>query len=395
MNDLNIGLLPTTHAVNAALLARLAANLDLTQTQYERARSAYEAVSQVLAADDRPALKHSRIVPHGSFALGTVIRPVNEEDEFDVDLICRLQETASLEPAQAKQLVGSCLKADARYATKTEEKRRCWQIKYAGEFHLDVAPVVPATNSGDWIPDRDLKRWMPTNPEGYAQWFNALADAARTERLEETRVIKADIEPFPVDPADRGWLRRLIQLLKRHRDIWKNSLPPTHIDFAPISIVITTLAGYTFARIRGEMRLSNPFELLQAIVKEMPAEMMRLKQKDESGREVWSLPNPSHPSENFANRWNEAAEWVEAFFSWCTALEGMFDTLEKSEGIDESIGELQKSFGERVANAAGRDYGDYIRKARETGNLKLTKAGLAASAAVAGTPVRQHTFYGD
>jgi len=86
---------------------------------------------------------------------------------------------------------------------------------------------------------------------------------------------------------------------------------------------------------------------------------------------------------------------VEAFFSWCTALEGMFDTLEKSEGVDESIGELQKSFGERVAKAAGRDYGDYMRKARETGNLKLTKAGLAVGAAAVGTPVRQHTFYGD
>ncbi|MFT3792330.1 MAG: nucleotidyltransferase [Rudaea sp.] len=261
MNDLNIGIVPSRDAVTAALLSRLAYNLDLTSTQYERARSAYETVGSVLAADLRLPLARSKVFPQGSFALGTVVKPLADSDEgFDVDLICRLASTEALLPAQAKALVGTCLANDGRYKDKLKEKARCWRVVFAGEFHMDIAPVVPRLAGGDLIPDRELRVWIPTAPELYATWFNRLADAAQTRRLTEAYVIKAEVIPFPDDPAERGWLRRLVQVLKRHRCVWRDSLPATRRDYAPISIIITTLAAYAFGEVASAQRFDSPLD---------------------------------------------------------------------------------------------------------------------------------------
>ena len=51
---------------------------------------------------------------------------------------------------------------------------------------------------------------------------------------------RADIEPFPAQSNIKGILRRIVQLLKRHRDI---AFADVKEDIAPISIIITTLAS--------------------------------------------------------------------------------------------------------------------------------------------------------
>src|SRR5690348_3668104 len=119
MNDLIIGQMPSPATTMSTLLAKLADDLDITPTQHKRAESAYKSVTEVLAADPAPALQNSRLFPQGSFALGTVVKPLSDDkDGFDVDLICRLAATTALLPAQAKNLIRNCLTNDERYADK-------------------------------------------------------------------------------------------------------------------------------------------------------------------------------------------------------------------------------------------------------------------------------------
>lgn len=393
MNDLNVGGLPTAAALNAALLGRLATNLDLTQTQYEQARSAYGSVSAVLAADPRPPLQNSKVFPQGSFALATVVKPLDGQDNaFDVDLICRLGSSTALAPAEAKALIGTCLQADGRYRDKVKEHSRCWRINYANEFHLDVAPVVPNGAAGDWIPDRKLHQWIATHPEAFAAWFNKLADQARTTLLLEGRVLaKAEVVPFPSDPAERGWLRQLVQLLKRHREIWRQTLPPASREFAPISIIITTLAAYAFASIK-QQQFATPLDLLAAIIDNIPSQVVQRTTED--GRTIWWIQSPV-ANENFANRWNENPAWPECFFAWCNAVATLFSSIGQAQGLDKSLGLLREAFGASVADRTSREYGEFMRQARETGQLRLKSSGLAVSSSAVGSQVRPHTFYGD
>lgn len=393
MNTSTIGQLPARNDLVGALLGRVAYNLDLTKAQYERARSAYETVSSVLAVGAPPALAHSKVFAQGSFALGTVIRPITEDCGFDVDLICRLAATSALTPAKAMRLIGAELKADGRYADKLQAKTRCWRICYEGDFHLDVAPVVPAGNGADLIPDRQLRCWIETHPEAFAAWFNALAEAARTQRLIESLTLKAEVTPFPADPDDRGWLRRIVQLLKRHRDLWVQTLAPWQREFAPISVIITTLAGYSFERVARSDTLASPYEVMRAIVVGM-TDFIETRQLPNGQVEHW-VHSPV-ANENFANRWNQAPDWYEVFLAWNKNVQDLFYRLERGEGLDTHVEVLTEAFGRQPAQRTLADFTAHMSRARQSGTARVvTGVGLVAGAQAAGALVRPHTFYGD
>src|SRR5699024_9166802 len=84
----------------------------------------------------------------GSFALGTPIRPVNDDEEYDLDFTCKLRQGVSRQThtqKQLKRLVGQELKdyREARQITHPlEAKNRCWRLAYRDElpFHMDIVP---------------------------------------------------------------------------------------------------------------------------------------------------------------------------------------------------------------------------------------------------------------
>ena len=63
----------------------LANGLNITQTMMKKAETAYNALGE--------HIKNSNeewdvvVYPQGSFQLGTVIKPVNDEEQYDVDLV--------------------------------------------------------------------------------------------------------------------------------------------------------------------------------------------------------------------------------------------------------------------------------------------------------------------
>ena len=381
-------------ALTAQLLGRVADSLDITPTQFQRAKLAYETISDAVTSSTDPRLTAAKIFPQGSFAIGTVVRPLSDaESEFDVDLACRLAANTSLAPAMAKWLVGAPLKADGRYADKLQEKPRCWRVNYAGEFHLDICPLVRAINS-DAIPDKELAMWILTHPEEYAKWFNERADRARTRLLMDSAVLRAEVAPFPEENADKGWLRRIVQLLKRHRDNWGLRVGGWQAEFAPISIIITTLAAMSFEReFHSGRQFTSPYDLIQRVIAGMPA---FIEQRNICGRVEWWIQSPV-AAENFANRWNQDQRWILAFKEWHMAALTNVHELVSVTGLDGARPVLDSAFGTSAAIKAINVYSQQVRFARDSGVLRFAPAagGLTASSAVAGTPVTRHTFYGD
>ncbi|PLS76897.1 MAG: nucleotidyltransferase, partial [Chloroflexi bacterium] len=73
------------------LLDKLGEELDIPDHIYEDAVVQYEAVGEWLDADDSPLKNYTpQIFPQGSFRLGTVVRPLNDDGEYDIDLVCHL-----------------------------------------------------------------------------------------------------------------------------------------------------------------------------------------------------------------------------------------------------------------------------------------------------------------
>jgi Cyclic GMP-AMP synthase DncV-like, nucleotidyltransferase domain len=366
------------------LLATSIADFDVPFPVYERAVARYQALGNWLADhwDDHP--ESGVVYPQGSIRLGTMVRPIAEGAEYDVDLVCRRDVAkASTTQAELKAEVGdgvaAYIAAGADGDPHREEGKRCWTLVYPREpFHMDVLPAVPnqeALPNGILLTDRDFRLWLPSNPVDYATWFRT-----RMEReYAEKRAIVAkqmDVEDVP-DWYVKTTLQRTVQALKRHRDIHFADEPVQR----PASIIITTLAARAYS---GGGSL---YEVLLEVVERMPTLVER-----RDG--VWWVANPVQEDENFADRWRSKPGSDERCFAWMAQAQTDLAAVGAERGLDRVVVNLAKSFGEGPAGRAGAKYGVTLREARDEGRLGAA-AGTATLGAASARSVPRHTFHGD
>jgi hypothetical protein len=337
-------------------LRDLSDELDVPPSKYQEAKDRYEAVGAWLGDDESELAPFSpTISPQGSFGLGTTVRPVGDGD-YDVDSVCLLESPPTgISQEQLKGIVGDRLKhPKSRYkgmVDPSEGGRRCWTIKYAdaSKFHLDVLPAVPddprwliglgvpeeLAETAIRITDRTTwnreAEWPRSNPKGFAAWFKgrmgeAFEDARRALALEKSADVEG-IEDFEV----RTPLQRVIQILKRHRD-----LRFAGDEDEPVSILITTLAAHAY---EGE------HDLADAILNVVPRMRDFVEQRDG----LFWVANPVNPKENFADKWAEKPRKAEVFFAWLASLEAELEELLTDTGWTELGAYLVDAFGERDA----------------------------------------------
>src|SRR5712664_4182042 len=232
-----------THTIVDDLLSLICQQLQITDSQHRQAESRYEALAFALDAPRSPLSGHGpALYPQGSLKLGTTVRPLGRE-EFDVDIVCELATDARQFPHPPALITGIAkyLNMLPAYVGKIRTKNRCVRIAYSDQFHMDVLPACQDPFNGGShlvVPDRDSQGWKPSNPKGYARWFESRC--AYTLKL-----VEGKSEPIPPkEPvAVKPTLKLATQLLKRWRDVKYVE----HKNLAPISIVLTTLAGLHFA----------------------------------------------------------------------------------------------------------------------------------------------------
>lgn len=129
------------------ILEELSKTLDITPAQFEAAKRSYEFVGEWLSKPESPLAPYDpEILPQGSFLLGTMIRPIHEDDDLDVDLVCRLTgKRISSTQYDVKRIVGDWLKQHDTFKRMfDEEGRRCWTLLHRNEakFHMDILPAI-------------------------------------------------------------------------------------------------------------------------------------------------------------------------------------------------------------------------------------------------------------
>lgn len=387
------------------ILEELARLLDVTETEFKTITSSYEAVGRFLAEGTSPLQAYNpSIHPQGSFLLGTVVRPISDEDDLDIDLVCELSnKPAHWTQYDLKKAVGDRLKSSDLYREKLDDEgKRCWTLLYGdNKYHLDVLPSLVCDNYRevvdryfaegvdrnpenlaihitdntryDYKTQTDADRWMISNPFGYAQWF--LASAKRAYTQQRTFACETKIDPVPKYSKERFILQRVVQLLKRHRDKMFDG-----DDDKPISIIITTLATRSYNDER------NLFRALHNI-----AHTMAENVEDRNGTK-W-VPNPVNITENFADRWPTNARLQQNFYKWIERLQKDITRLENAKGLPQIRTILDDMFGETISGKTYENYGKLLLERRKTGGLKagLTTATLGLTGSV---NVAAHNFYG-
>src|SRR5258708_21327957 len=375
------------------VIERLGQQLDLTETQRQTAEDRYKAVGAWISGSDDPILRTATIYAHGSFALGTINKPLSY-DEYDVDLACLIAGlSSSCSAAALKGAFGNRLKENARYARIVEEKQRCWRLNFGGEFHMDVPPSIPnaaCMHEGERVPNKKLREWKPTNPKGYRRWFEQRAglQPRMRQRFADQLQKRADIEPFPEYRPLQGILRRSVQIAKRHRDIYFLNLDPS---LAPISIIITTLAAQSYAFCVRQFEFDSELDVLSATIRLMPT---FVQIGAAGGRRQWFVPNETTNDENFAEKWNQDAKLATAFYDWHAAAVSTIDTIIAMRGLDHLSKGLGEAFGHEPVTRVIDSITHTISSARSAGRLVVAPSVGLAVASIPGATVRSNTFYG-
>lgn len=310
-----------------SILKKILDKLELPDGAYDKAEKRYKDIGEWLQRPESTCLKFDPLIfAQGSFRLGTAIKPEHEE-EYDLDMGCKLQDGLTKEyitQKQLKELVGDELelyRKSRNIKEELSEKKRCWRLEYADDlsFHMDIVPCIPEsdsqrnilkarmvestrldenlasdvsklavsitdnTDSGYSIKTSD---WRISNPEGYARWFETRMRTAEVYLAEREIVTKASIDELPY----YRWktpLQSTIQLLKRHRD----TMFKDNEESKPISVIITTLAGRAY---NGESDIASALTNILSAMEQY------------INHSVPFVPNPVNPDEDFADKWYSA-----------------------------------------------------------------------------------------
>ena len=348
------------------VLEEIAANLDIPLSKFEEARDRYESIGKWLDRNGSVLADYDpEISPQGSFLLGTVIRPLSDAEEYDVDLVCLLNASkATFSQKSLKEAVGAEVAQyiEAHDMTRPlEEGRRCWTIHYAdsAQFHMDILPALPdaqryrsvldergygvlardplLTGKAIAITDRTVPQyaqltddWPQSNPLGYAAWFRSRMAVQLTESknaLAKRQMITASVDEIP-DYKVKTPLQRAIQLLKRHRDF----MFADDSDDKPVSVIITTLAAHAY---NEESTISAA---LHSILTGMDQYI------ESRGDEAW-IPNPVNPAENFADKWAEEPKKRDNFYAWLAQARQHFALYLRASRFDSVPEDLKKNLG--------------------------------------------------
>jgi hypothetical protein len=344
--------------------------LDIPESYYDKAVGRATSLENWFLRDGS-SLAHLQpdVFPQGSFRYGTVIRPLLDNDEYDLDLVCSVRlRKGDVSQKQLKELVGGEVAAYAeakQFKEGPEEKRRCWRLNYADHvsFHMDILPCVPEsrlvvdalldlrvdtsyvhhavaiTDTRHSHYERIVANWFSSNPRGFALWFERIAKQVAYRRIQNLVEGRKYASVDEVPPYEwKTPLQRVIQILKRHRDVMfrKNR------DLAPISMIITTLAAHSYG---GEQDLDIA---LSNIVARMP---------DFVRQQVPRVPNPVNPAEDFADRWATDSKYEDNFWIWHRQVSADVELLRNLVSHPNLLTEVRNRFNLELTDDQARRFG--------------------------------------
>lgn len=395
------------------ILETLGETLDITETQYNAAVSSYGAVGEWLAKPESSLAPYKPVIrPQGSFMLGTMIKPVCEDDDLDIDLVCELTgKNPQWAQYHFKEAVGNRLKANETYKNMLDEEgRRCWTLMYSNSanYHMDILPSLvcngyntvlekafSATALGkdyeslairitdnkqnNYYTDTIAENWMKSNPFGYGRWFFAAADVST---LRKSMLLSEAISPVPKYSVEKLPLQRVVQILKRHRDMMFNG-----DEDKPISIIITTLAS------RAYDKETSIIDALTNVVANM-SNYIESRYDPNTGKVVKWIPNPVNPDENFADKWVEHPQREKNFYKWLDQIESDIQAIVQKRGLQYIAEAMKKPFGEQAVTKTFSTLGERNRNLRESGVLKMA-AGTGILSMAGNVAAAAHNFHGN
>lgn len=374
-------------------IEELISKLDLTPVMHQNAVKKYETLRDYLKSIDEDIIFY----PHGSFSIGTTVRPYKNQQErnYDLDSICLFNKNRDeITQVKVRDNLKRMLEGNEEYCTKLDFYDRCITINYADYgslgFNIDVVPsaltnaetkmkmlekgckteYVDTAIEISEVKQNGSCKWISSNPLAYVEWFNEInkpfAELGRIERkrkiYERNQSIYNSVEDVP-EYFNKTSLQMAIQLLKRARDVHFSKLGKEKEKLKPISAIISTIVLDTAKRnlipynadvlqvisiVLEELKVYSKYQkLTEANFRTMYFSKVTISKNN--GK--WEMWNPVNPIDNLVDSWNEVPERAKLFFDWV-------GTLDKTiiEILDDNNVQYTRSIGNIIGNTLVEDY---------------------------------------
>jgi hypothetical protein len=305
--------------------------LEISSKEYKKAESIANSLASHIANCDAIKDRGPELYIQGSFKLGTVVKPIDSTQKFDIDIVCVLTSDSkdNITKDELKKVIGDALKTHPILGSKFKPKSRCWCAEIDEQFKVDVVPAIvdrDSHNGGILIQDKYETRWQHTNPKAYFKWF----DERRKMLLVAKNNVQDGIDMSNLEDDIKMPLQVAVQILKRMRDYhFRNNQ-----DFKPSSIILTTIAATYY---NGEPDVLNA---LNSIISKMP-----LYDKGEI--------DISYNGENFADQLNgeDSESRRKAFIGFLKEVKELWPRICDAKYIEDAKIPMSLGFGTEMAKS--------------------------------------------
>ncbi|MBC6414496.1 MAG: SEC-C domain-containing protein [Chromatiales bacterium] len=242
--------------------------VNLNKSRIDKLKQHVNAITDFIAENHSSYQAYSN---QGSYALKTIIKPVDDNDEFDADILVFIKDSnfnPHLYRTDYVEQVYRVFKDNKTYKDKVKKNTRCVTIEYTGDFHLDVVPCIEH-NGNHYICNPKDKKYEETDGDSYKKWL-----------LEKNKTVGAGSNNF----------RKTTKLLKYLRD-HKNT-------FSVKSILLTTLLG-------NQVYDNENDEIFPDLPTTLKTLSTRLNRFLQTYTTMPIITNPALISENFNRHWDQ------------------------------------------------------------------------------------------
>jgi hypothetical protein len=280
--------------------------VNLNPDRIKRLDERTEAITNFLKGHNSVSDHFLDVIPQGSYAHKTIIKPVRDTDEFDADLLLYVTEFEGWQPKDYVENLYWIFRDNGIYRDMVSRKTRCITIDYAGDFHIDVVPYLER-HSEKYVTNRHENRFELTDPEKYNAWLD---DKNRIANQHFVKVI------------------RLVKYLRNYKS-----------TFSVKSIILNVLLG---EQVSDVALLEDP-NCYGDIPTTLRTVMNRLSAYVKQNELLPTILDPSGTYENFGDRWDQ--EGYTNFRKWMMHYADKINEAYLDQNLDSSLTKWQEIFG--------------------------------------------------
>jgi hypothetical protein len=148
-----------------------------------------EAITHFLKNSDLLEENFIDVIPQGSYAHKTIIKPVRTTDEYDADILLQLEEFTDWKAQDYVENLYTLFRGSNVYRDKVSRKTRCVTITYANDFHMDIVPFMER-HGQKYITNRHENIFELTDPEKFTDWLDERSRITKHHFVKVVRLIK-------------------------------------------------------------------------------------------------------------------------------------------------------------------------------------------------------------